>query len=284
MYIDEERNTKFNRKIDMDLLLEGKRVLVTGSSRGIGEGIIKALAQEGAIVIVHGRNEQDAKRVADDIMENGGKAFVVAGDLNTDESAKKIVEAAITLLGGIDILVNNAGTYSARSWSDTTPDQWAEIYNTNVISIVRMIQFCTPQMKEQGWGRIIMLGSAFGQYPGQIVADYSSTKGATVTLGVSLAKELANTGITVNTVSPGPIVTNNFDKLALGIAKMSGMETTDLNDIKQGFLEGPMQNPAGRLGKVEDVANLVTFVASPLAGFINGSNLRVDGGYVPTVN
>lgn len=268
----------------MDLSLEGKRVLVTGSSRGIGEGIIKALAQEGAIVIVHGRNEQDAKRVADDIMENGGKAFIVVGDLNTDESAEKIVENALTLLGGIDILINNAGTYSARGWSDTTPEQWAEIYNTNVISIVRMIQFCMPQMKEQGWGRIIMVGSAFGQYPGQIVADYSSTKGATVTLAVSLAKELANTGITVNTVSPGPIVTDNFDKLALGIAKMSGMETTDLNDIKQGFLQGPMQNPAGRLGKVEDVANLVTFVASPLAGFINGSNLRVDGGYVPTVN
>lgn len=268
----------------MDLLLEGKRALVTGSSRGIGEGIVKAIAQEGAAVVVHGRNEQDAKRVAEDIMENGGKAFIAVGDLNTDQSAKKVTDAALTLLGGIDILVNNAGTYSARGWNNTTPEQWAEIYNTNVVSAVRMIQLLMPQMKELDWGRIVLVGSAFGQYPGQIVADYSSTKGATVTLAVSLAKELANTGVTVNTVSPGPIVTDNWDNLALGIAKMLGWETTDLSDIKQRFLQGPMQNPAGRLGKVEDVANLVTFIASPLAGFINGSNLRVDGGYVPTVN
>lgn len=268
----------------MDLLLDGKRALVTGSSRGIGEGIAKALAREGAAVIVHGRSEEDAKKVAEDIMVNGGKAFACVGDLNTDESAKKIADDVLTLLGGIDILINNAGTYSARSWSDTSPQQWAEIYNANVISAVRMIRLLMPQMKELDWGRIILIGSAFGQYPGQIVADYSSTKGATVTLAVSLAKELANTGLTVNTVSPGPIVTDNWDNLALGIAKMLGWETTDLDDIKQRFLQGPMQNPTGRLGKVEDVANLITFIASPLAGFINGSNLRVDGGYVPTVN
>jgi 3-oxoacyl-[acyl-carrier protein] reductase len=272
------------RKRSMDLLLSEKRALVTGSSRGIGEGIVKALAQEGAAVIVHGRNDKDAKRVANDIREDGGKAFVAVGDLSTDEGAEKVADAASSLLGGVDILVNNAGVYFSRGWNDTSSEQWAEVYNANVLSMVRMIRLLTPQMKELQWGRIILVGSAFGQYPGQVVPDYSATKGATNTLTVSLTKELSGTGITINTVSPGPIATDNLDNLMLGIAKMLGWETTDMAVIKQRFLEGPMLNPTGRLGKIEEVANLVAFISSPLANFINGSNLRIDGGYVPTVN
>lgn len=268
----------------MDLLLKGKRALITGSSRGIGKGIAHALAKEGVTVVVHGRTKTDAQAVAEEIKEKGGKAFIAIGDLNTDESAKEVVNAALTLLGGIDILVNNAGMYYARGWDNTTPDQWAQIYNTNVISMVRMTQLLVPKMKEANWGRIILIGSAFGQYPGQIVADYSATKGATVTLGVSLAKELSHTGITVNTISPGPIVTDNFDKLVLDLAELLEFGTTDINEIRQILLQGAMQNPTGRLGTVDDVANLVSFISSPLADFINGSNLRVDGGYVPTVN
>lgn len=266
----------------MDLRLAGKRALVTGSSGGIGEGIAKALAEEGVAVVVHGRNRKHAERVALEIEAGGGKALVTLGDLATDDGAGQVAEKVLSTLGGVDILVNNAGEFPYRGWVDAQPSQWTEAYNTNVVSMVRMVRLLAPQMKALGWGRIIQLASTVATTPPPPMPDYSASKAATLNLTVSLARELAGAGITVNTVSPGPIVTPGYIQLISGVAAGLGWGT-EWSEIERRLLEG-LKIPCGRLGRVEDVAHLVTFLASPLAGYINGANLRVDGGLTPAIN
>jgi 3-oxoacyl-[acyl-carrier protein] reductase len=267
----------------MDLQLSGKRALVTGSSSGIGENIAKTLAQEGAIVAIHGRKEEQVNRVVAEIEENGGKAVVAIGDISTDEGAHQVADSIFSSLGEIDILVNNAGTFQDRGWMDTPTQAWADTYNINVISLVRMVQLFVPIMKPLGWGRIIQIATALATQPFSIRADYTATKAAILNLTVSLAKELAETGITVNAISPGLIITPSAKKMftEVGLAQGWGQEWTD---IEKHLLQKDWPNPSGRLGKVEDIANCVTYIASPLSGYINSVNIRVDGGGVGVVS
>jgi 3-oxoacyl-[acyl-carrier protein] reductase len=146
----------------MNLQLESKRALVTGSSKGIGEAIAKSLASEGAAVVVHGRDETKTHRVAEEIIQSGGRAAIAIGDLASDVEAKRVADAALAALGGIDILVNNAGVFRVRGWWDTAPEQWIEIYNQNVAGSVRLIQALAPPMRERRWGRIIQISSGLG--------------------------------------------------------------------------------------------------------------------------
>ncbi|MBD2774282.1 SDR family NAD(P)-dependent oxidoreductase [Iningainema tapete] len=267
----------------MDLQLKNKRALVTGSSSGIGEAIAKTLAREGVSVVVHGRSEERTNRVAQEITADGGKAIAAVSELDTDEGAKTVADKALSSLGGVDILINNAGAAPMHSWMDTTAEQWVQLYNANVGSMVRLIKLLVPQMKELGWGRIIQIGSAVGTQPMGGQPDYAATKAVNINMTVSLAKELAGTGITANTISPGPIETAGFDELVLQIGEAQGWGT-NLAQIKANILKGIMSNPANRLGTPEDVAYAVTFISSPLAGYINGANLRVDGGWTQTIN
>jgi NAD(P)-dependent dehydrogenase (short-subunit alcohol dehydrogenase family) len=267
----------------MDLQLHGKRALVTGSSSGIGEGIAKVLAKEGTTVIVHGRNKEQVNRVAQEISDSGGKALIAIGDLSTDKAANHVVSQVLSSVGGVDILINNAGQYENSGWMDTPPERWAEIYNANVISTVRMVQLLVPQMKQLGWGRIIQIASVGATQPFPVVAHYSATKAALLNLTVSLAKQLAETGITVNTVSPGIIVTSRVEEDFRQMAASFGWGT-NWTEIEKQVLQKVLYNPVGRLGRVEDVDNLVAFLCSPLAGYINGANFRIDGGSAVSIN
>ncbi len=267
----------------MDLRLRCRSALVTGSTGGIGEGIAKALAREGAAVFVHGRNEARAQRVAEEIRGEGTKAFVATGDLSNDEGAGQVAQRVLSVAGGVDILINNAGAYENRRWADAAPEGWAELYNQNVLSAVRMIGHLVPHMRERGWGRVIQLASGEATQPFAFMPDYAATKAALVNLTVSLSKELAETGVTANTVSPGIVVTEGVERFYRQTAEQRGWGTS-WAEIERRVLAEVLCNPTGRLGRVEDVANLLAYLASPLSRYVNGTNFRVDGGSTVTIN
>jgi len=267
----------------VDLELAGKRALVTGSSSGIGEGIAKVLAQEGAIVIVHGLEERETNRVAQEIRAMGGKALVTVGDLRNDEDAQRVAGQALSALDGVDILINNAGVYANTTWANGSSASWADMYNTNVISAVRIIRLLLPQMRKLGWGRIIQNSSGEAMQPFSFMPEYGASKAAMMNMTVSLAHELAGTGITVNTVSPGIVVTAGTQQFFHHVAQERGWSTEDWPQIEKQVVQEFASNTVGRLGNVEEVGKFFAFLASPAAGFINGTNLRIDGGFVDSV-
>ncbi len=266
----------------MNLQLDGKRALVTGSTSGIGEQIAKTLAAEGVQVVVHGRREAEASRVVREITAAGGRAMAAIGDLGSDEETATIVKVSLSAFDGIDILVNNAGAFPMKPWLLSTAAEWLELYNSNVGSVVRLVTQLVPPMVERKWGRVVMLGSFLGPMPGPPVANYGTTKAANIAQAVSLAKELGGTGVTANTVSPGPIRTPGMEAGAREMMASQGQDY-DFDKFEQFYVQ-QTRLPAGKVGSPADIANMVAFVSSPLADFITGANLRVDGGMMPTTN
>lgn len=263
----------------MDLKLRGKRALVTGSTGGIGEGIAATLAAEGVKVVLHGRSADAAAKVQADIRAAGGEATVVLGDLSDEAAAARVAADARSAFGGVDILINNAGVYDQVGWMETTTDKWMRMFNADLLSMVRLIQALTPEMRERGWGRVIQISSVAAVQPYDFGPDYSAVKAGVDNLTVSLSKHLRNTGVTASTITPGPIMTKGVQELWRAQAKERGWGET-WEEIEAGVVRDVLPNTVGRVGRVEEVAALVAFVASPLGGYINGANLRVDGGYV----
>jgi len=271
----------------MNLELDGRHALVTGSSSGIGAGIAATLAEEGVAVVVHGRDRGRAESVAAGIRQDGGRAAVAVGDLSTDAGAASVAEAALAAFGRIDILVNNAGGRSsdggATDWMGATPADWMDTYSMNTGAAVRLIHALAPAMKARGWGRLIQIASSAANAPNAAVAHYAAAKAAMINLTVSVSKAFARTGVTANTVSPGMISTPSLDAWFEGIERDKGWDG-DRARTEAWVLEHLVVQTVGRVGMVRDIAALVAFVSSPLADFINGANLRADGGRSPAIN
>ena len=263
----------------MDMDLEGRAALVTGAHRGTGAGIAKGLAAEGARVVVHGFAAGEADAVAEEI---GDEAIPIAGDILTDEGAAAAAEAALAAAGRIDILVNNYGKAERGTWMESGSADWIDLYEKNVLSAARMVRLLVPAMKQAGWGRVVNLGTVGSSRPGARMPAYYAAKGALATMTVSLAKDLAGTGITVNTVSPGLIRTVEVEETYRKLAARKGWGET-WAEIEAGIMREVMENPTGRIARIEEVADLVAFLVSPRAGFINGQNIRIDGGAVDIV-
>jgi 3-oxoacyl-[acyl-carrier protein] reductase len=266
----------------MDFHLKGKRALVTGSSSGIGAAIAMELAAEGAWVAVHGRDRDRAEETAREIERHGGKKPVVTtGNLSDVAQAEAVADTALAGLGGVDILVNNAGglvRMDNPDWFDVTADDWIDSYHKNVMGAFRLIHRVVPGMKEHGWGRIINISSTAGSHINGFQVDYGAAKAALNNLTVGLSKHLARSGITLNSVCPGTILTPAVDRWLVTIRGQYGWND-DLADNERRYTTEVFPQPVPRLGKPREIATMVAYLASPLAGYVNGAHIRVDGGF-----
>jgi 3-oxoacyl-[acyl-carrier protein] reductase len=270
----------------MDLQLHGKTVLVTGSSKGIGAAIAMQCALEGATVVVHGRDRTLAGQVASAITAAGGRAHVVLGDLVDDAAVQRLVEEAQQQAGAIAVLVNNAGGSGAvkEDWATTQPATWAAAYDRNVLAALRVTTRVLPAMRQARWGRIINISSLAASMPPASGPDYSACKAALNAMTASLAKAVAADGITVNAISPGTIHSETLERHFRAAAARQGLpHDAPWGDVERAVLPLFAQVPTGRVGRMADIANAVAFLASPLAGYITGTNLRIDGGLSPSL-
>jgi NAD(P)-dependent dehydrogenase (short-subunit alcohol dehydrogenase family) len=233
------------------------------------------LASEGVRVFVHGLEAGQADEVVAEIRASGSDAIGVTGDVRSDEGAESVA-SAVEREGGVDFLVNNFGRAEGRGWLDGDSDDWTLMWETNVLSAARMVRMLVPPMKARGGGRVLFVGTVGSVRPRAQMPGYYASKASLANMTVSLAKDLAGTGITVNTISPGILGTAEVKESLLRRAEREGWGAGP--DVLDRAAREWMPNPSGVLGRVEDVGALVAFLCSQHASYINGADYRIDGG------
>lgn len=245
----------------MEISLKGKVALVTGGSRGIGAAIVKEFAAAGAKVVTNSRNEEQAKKFKAEMKKAGFDVHVYQADVSDFDACSKLITDVEKDIGPIDILVNNAGVTEDVTLRKMTKEQWDKVLRINLDSCYNMCRNVVEGMTNRGFGRIINISSINGQ-KGQIgQTNYAAAKAGMHGFTMALAQEVARKGVTVNTISPGYIATDMV------------MEVPE--DIRNKIIA---QIPVNRLGTPEEVAELVTYVASEKSGFITGADISANGG------
>ncbi|TMA90975.1 MAG: SDR family oxidoreductase [Deltaproteobacteria bacterium] len=263
----------------MDLQLRGKRAVVTGSTAGIGLAIAIDLAREGATVVVNGRTQRrvDAAlaRIRDEVRE--ARVEAVAADLGSASGAQALIAQA----SDTDILVNNVGIFEAVPFERIDDASWLRLFETNVMSGVRLSRHYFPRMLQRGWGRVLFISSESAlQIPAEMI-HYGVTKTAQLALARGLAELTTGTQVTVNSVLPGPTRSEGVGAFVEGLARQ---QRKDAGQVERDFLR--QMRPSSllqRFAEPAEVAHLVAFLASPLAAATNGAALRVDGGVVRAI-
>ena len=255
----------------MDLQLNNRLALVSGSTAGIGYAIAAALLREGARVIVNGRSQAAVDAA---VASLGVGAIGFAGDLATAQAAESVAHAH----PDIDILVNNLGIFEPKAFEDIPDEDWLRFFEVNVLSGARLARLVLPGMKRRNWGRILFISSESGvQIPAEMV-HYGMTKSAQIAIARGIAESVAGSGITVNSVLPGPTRSRGVEDFVQALAGDSGQSFDEFE--KEFFEKVRPTSLIKRFATTEEVAAMVTYLCSPLASATTGAALRVDGGTV----
>ena len=265
--------------IDMDLQLTGKTALVSGSTAGIGLAIAKELAQEGANVTINGRTAERVQHAMEEIgaAHPKGKIGGVAADLATAAGTEVLFQQ----LPQVDILINNLGIFEPKEFSEISDAEWVRFFEVNVLSGVRLSRHYLPGMVRKNWGRIIFISSESAlQIPVEMI-HYGMTKTAQLAIARGLAESVAGTGVTVNSVLPGPTWSEGVGGFVNDMARRG---KTSAEKVEKEFFEKARPSSLlQRFATVEEVAAMVTYVASPRSSATNGASLRVDGGVLRSI-
>jgi len=260
----------------MDLQLNGKRALVTGSTAGIGFAIAKALAAEGAAVVINGRAADRVEAALAQLREAcpGAELSGFTADLATAQGCAALVAAC----PDVDLLVNNLGIFDPKPFEDIPDADWLRFFETNVMSGVRLSRAYLGAMKRRNWGRIVFISSESGLCPPAEMVHYGMTKSAQISVARGLAETCTGTGVTVNSVLPGPTLTQGAEDFFATLAAGQG-QTFD-EAARDFFAHGRPTSILKRFIQPDEVASLVAYVCSPLAAATQGAALRVEGGVV----
>lgn len=263
----------------MRIDLSGKRAVVTGSTAGIGLAIAAGLAGAGAAVTINGRTRERVEAALDELRGAAPSAEVggVAADTSTAEGAEALLAAA----PATDILVNNLGIFEPKPFLEIPDDDWRRFFEVNVLSGVRLARAYAPGMTERGWGRIIFISSESGLHIPPEMVHYGMTKTAQLAVARGLAETLAGTGVTVNSVLPGPTRSEGVGGFVQSLARDQGKSEAEVE--RDFFAHMRPTSLIRRFADVEEVASMVVYVASPQASATTGAALRVDGGVVRAI-
>ena len=260
----------------MDLGMREKRALVTGSTAGIGFAIARLLAAEGAKVVVNGRTPERVEAAVRAIREAvpGARVGGIAADLGTAAGAARMVEK----VPEVDVLVNNVGIFEPRAFEEIPDEDWLRFFEVNVLSGVRLARAYLPGMRQRDWGRIVFISSESAvQIPAEMI-HYGMTKTAQVAVARGIAETTAGTGVTVNSVLPGPTASEGVGTFVRRLAEEKGVDFPTME--REFFATARPSSLLQRFATPDEVAAMVVYVCSELASATNGAALRVDGGVV----
>lgn len=256
----------------MDFGLKGKRAIVMAASRGLGYASAMGLAREGCHLVICSRDQQRIEAAADAIRrDTGAKVKPLVADVSTAREAKRLVEAAVTEYGGLEIVVHNAGGPPAGETLAMSDEQWQKAFEQNLLSFTRIVGAAAPEMAKAGYGRVITIASSSIKQPIPNLALSNALRAGVWGIAKTLSRELAPQGILVNVIAPGRIDTERIAELDSANAQRSGKSVEDVRKASVASI------PLGRLGRPEELANLVVFLASQSASYITGQAITVDG-------
>jgi NAD(P)-dependent dehydrogenase (short-subunit alcohol dehydrogenase family) len=262
----------------MDLKLNDKIALVTGSTAGIGYAIAKSLAKEGAQVYINGRNQIKVDEVVGNLIGETGNKNIKG--IAADFSNVQQIEALVAQLPEVDILVNNVGIFEPKQFTAITDADWLKFFEVNVLSGIRLSRAYFDKMIAKNWGRVIFISSESAYQIPEEMIHYGTTKTAQIAVARGLAELTKNTGVTVNTVLPGPTLSEGVGDFIQALANDQGLSNAQIE--KDFFTNVRGTSLIKRFITTDEIANMVTYVASPLSAATNGATLRADGGVIKT--